>query len=52
VRLSTSKQLIIIKLYYDFGAVTHDDRRFQFRLFNHLVRIVPDFMGKFRINRR
>jgi len=35
----------------DFGAVTHNERRFQFRLFNHLFRIVPGFMGKSRINR-
>jgi len=35
----------------DFGAVTHNERRFQFRLFNHLFRIAPGFMGKSRINR-
>jgi len=35
----------------DFGAVTHNQRRFQFRLFNHLFRIVPCFMGQSRINR-
>ena len=34
----------------DFGAVTHNERRFQFRLFNHLFRIVPGFMGKSRLN--
>jgi len=35
----------------DVGAVTHNKRRFQFRLFNHLFQIVPCFMGKSRINR-
>jgi len=35
----------------DFGAVTHNERRIQFRLFNHLFRIVPGFMGKSKINR-
>jgi len=34
----------------DFGAVTHNERRFQFRLLNHLFRIVPGFMGKSRLN--
>jgi len=31
--------------------VTHNERRFQFRLFNHLFRVVSGFMGKSRINR-
>jgi len=35
----------------DFGAATHNERRFQFRLFNRLFRIVPGFMGKSRIHR-
>jgi len=35
----------------DFGAVTHNERRFQFQLFNHLFRVVPGFMGKSRMNR-
>jgi len=35
----------------DIGAVTHNERRFQLRFFNHLFRIVPGFMGKSRINR-
>ena len=35
----------------DIGAVTHNERRFQLRLFNHLFRIVPGFMGKSRIIR-
>jgi len=35
----------------DFGAATHNERRFQFRLLNHLFRIAPGFMGKSWINR-
>jgi len=31
--------------------VTHKQRRFQFRLVNHLFRVVPGFMGKSRLNR-
>ena len=36
----------------DFGAVTHNEGRFlQFRLVNHLFRVVPGFMGTSRIHR-
>jgi len=49
---SKSKQLFfLIQLYYDFSAVTHNERRFQFRLLDHLFRIVPGFMGTFGIHR-
>ena len=30
----------------DFGAATHNERRFQFRLVNRLSRVLPGFMGK------
>jgi len=30
----------------DSGAATHNERRFQFRLFNRLFRVFPGFMGK------
>jgi len=30
----------------DFGAATHNEPRFQFRLFNRVFRVLPGFMGK------
>ena len=30
---------------HSFGAVTHNERQFQFRFLNRLFRIVPGFMG-------
>ena len=30
----------------DFGAATHSERRFLFRLFNRLFRVLPGFTGK------
>ena len=30
----------------DSGAATHNERRFQFRLFNRSFRVLPGFMGK------
>jgi len=47
---SKSKQLFhsqaVPMAFHYFSAATHNERRFQFRLRNHLFRIVPDFMGK------
>jgi len=30
----------------DFGAATHNERRFQFQLLKRLFRVLPGFMGK------
>jgi len=35
------KKFLVFNVSNDFGAVTHNGRRFQFRLFKHLFRIVP-----------
>ena len=47
MRLSSSQDVSLIqRVRNDFAAATYNERRFQFRLVNHLFRVLPGFMGK------
>jgi len=50
VRPSNYQAVSLIQHVLMTDAVTHNERRFQFRLLNNFFRIVPDCMGKSRIN--